>query len=523
MIESKNLSKSFGSTQALSDFSLKFEEHKIHAVLGENGAGKSTLMKLLFGLLKPTSGEIFIDAKKVEFQNSLDAIAEGIGMVQQHFCLVESLSAIDNIILGAEPCKNLVLDRDNALQELKAKLPDKSLHVPWHQKVSELSVGYRQRIEILKLMYRESKFLILDEPTAVLTPQEIKSFFALLLRLKEMGRTIVLITHKLNEVFAVCDQYHVLRSGNLIASGEVASATHSQLVKFMIGRDLQNTGLSQAPALSNDSSPSSKALVFAGVSTEQGVRGALKNISLHVMKGEILGVAGVEGSGQTKLIEALLRICSFEGRIKFLDYDISNESRTKEIRDMGLALIPEDRHTQAIWLEESCAKNFIIGIEENFQKNYFFDEEKIHAQTSSWQKEFSVKLQSLSQSISSLSGGNQQKLVFAREILGREPKFIICHQPTRGVDLGAIEKIHAEIFRLRNSGVSCLLISSELDELVSLSDRIYVLYDGKISGEFKRSDFSRDDIGRAMMGVTVEPSAGLSNEGSNGETSGALP
>ncbi len=496
-IESKNLSKSFGSCHALTDLSLKFDSQKIHAVIGENGAGKSTFMKLMFGLMQPTSGEIAIDGKVIDIKNSQIAIKAGIGMVQQHFCLVENLSAIDNIILGTEPVKGFKLDRELALKELIAKLPDESLHVPWHQKVSDLSVGFRQRIEILKLLYRDSQFLILDEPTAVLTPQEIISFFSLLRQLKEMGRTIVLITHKLGEVFSVCDQYHVLRQGRLVTSGLVSETTQSQIVKHMIGRDLKTPDES---SLVHELS-SQKLLEYVGVSTLSQTRGQLKNISLSVNAGEILGIAGVEGSGQSKLVETLLGIDAFEGRIRFLGNEIDRTTSTKQVRDMGLALIPEDRQTQAIWLEETCSKNLIIGIEDQFQSGVFFDDDKIRKTSEVWLKEFDVRLVDMSQEISSLSGGNQQKLVFAREVLGRKPKFIVCHQPTRGVDLGAIEKIHSEILNLKRLGISCLLISSELDELMAISDRICVLFEGKLTGEFQRAQFSKNEIGKAMTGV----------------------
>ncbi len=496
-IESKNLSKSFGSFQALSQLSLKFEANKIHALIGENGAGKSTLMKLLFGLLQPSHGEITIDGKPILLKSSRDAIQAGIGMVQQHFCLVENLSALDNIILGTEPMKGFSLDRNLALKELIRKLPDESLHVPWDKKISELSIGFRQRVEILKLLYRDSKFLILDEPTAVLTPQEVSSFFSLLLRLKEMGRTIVLITHKLGEVFSVCDQYHVLRQGRLIASGKVAAATQSQIVRHMIGRDLVRP---PEPA-TNTQASAKKLLEFIDVSTDVQQRGQLKKISLNLAAGEILGIAGVEGSGQSKLVESLLGICPFEGTIRFLGTDLNAKVSTKNIRDMGLSLIPEDRHTQAVWLEESCSKNLIIGIEDQFKSTIFFDELKIRKAADLWLKDFDVRLNDLHQPISSLSGGNQQKLVFAREFLGRKAKLIVCHQPTRGVDLGAIEKIHSEILRMKALGISCLLISSELDELFSLSDRICVMFDGRISGVFERAAFSKAEIGKAMTGA----------------------
>lgn len=493
-VETRKVSQQFGSFWALQDLSLNFEPGKIHAVLGENGAGKSTLMKILFGLQKPSLGEIYIDGQRQEFKSALDAIHLGLGMVQQHFCLVENLSAIDNIILGAEPTNMGLVDRERAKSYLESKLNDEHLKIPWDTQVSELGVGYRQRIEILKLLYRDAQFLILDEPTAVLTPQEIKSFFNSLKQLKKQGRTIVMITHKINEVFEVCDEFHVIRSGKFIASGDVSKSSPSELVRHMIGRELASFEI-------KNQNPGEIKLKLDQVSADTELGSALKQINLNIRAGEIVGIAGVEGSGQSSLVDCLMGLCEFDGKIQFLEQIYTHKLQTKLLRQKGLSLVPEDRHTQAISLDESCEMNMIVGLEENFQQSGFFDSNKIKQITAEWIKKFDIKLSSLEQKISGLSGGNQQKLVFAREILGRDCQFLICHQPTRGVDLGAIESIHNEILKLRDQMKACLLLSSELDELIKLSDRIYVMFKGAIVAEFNRSEFSREKIGEAMTGA----------------------
>jgi ABC-type uncharacterized transport system ATPase subunit len=484
-----NLAKRYGACAAVDGVSLDFAPGQIHAVVGENGAGKSTFLKLLFGLVQPTSGELHVDGKPVQFRSSMDAIKHGLGMVQQHFTLVETLSAIDNIMLGAEPCRpGGRLDRARAIARLEKTLPSPHLAVPWNARVGDLSVGQKQRIEILKLLFREARVLFLDEPTAVLTPHEIEDFFAVLRTLKAEGRTVVLITHKIGEVMRLCDTFAVLRAGRLVARGAVADTTAGKIVESMIGRPLPEF-VSERPA-----PRLSRVLDVKNVSIER--RAALKNVNLFVHAGEVVGIAGVEGSGQAELVEAALGLRPFAGEIYVMDSLVSDTSRK------GVGLIPEDRLTQGLWLEESCFTNMIIGLEERFVHRGIFDESQIRSRTESWAKDFDVRAESLTVPVAALSGGNQQKVIFAREVSGRAPRFLICHQPTRGVDLGAIDLIHRKIMQLRNEGLGTLLISSELDELLKLCDRIYVLYEGQVSAEFPRSAFDAARIGAAMTGTT---------------------
>lgn len=494
ILEARRLRKVFGACVAVADVTVKFAPGKIYAVLGENGAGKSTLMRLLFGLHKPTEGEISIDGAAVSFGSSLEAIERGLGMVQQHFSLVEPLSAIDNIMLGAEVANGAgVLDRKGAIAKLEALLPSASLAVPWETPVAELTVGQKQKVEILKLLFRDSKILFLDEPTAVLTPLEIEELFVVLKKLKDQGRTVVLVTHKLGEVMQVCDEYVVLRQGSLVGGGTIAGTTVDQIVEMMIGRKLAPFDLERTP-----SSPA-VALRVSGARESSMKRGRLDGISFDVRAGEILGVAGVEGSGQSHLVEAIMGLRDYEGSIEILGRKV-DPLQTAIVRGLGVGLVPEDRHEQGLWLEETSAHNMIIGLEDRFLRRHIFDEKGIDEATGAWAKDYDVRFASLESTAGSLSGGNQQKLIFAREVSGRGPKLLICHQPTRGVDLGAIDLIHRKIVSLRNQGLAVLLLSSELDELMKLSDRMVVFYEGRVSAELGRTEFDRLAIGRAMTG-----------------------
>lgn len=497
-LETRNLSKRFGAFAAVSDVSLTFEPGRIHAVLGENGAGKSTLMKLLFGLHEPSEGRIFLDDTEVAWSSSLGAIRAGLGMVQQHFTLVEPLSAIDNIVLGAEVVGAAgVLNREQAIAILKERLPSASLEVPWHTPVEDLTVGQKQRVEILKLLFRDSKILFLDEPTAVLAPSEIDDLLDVLRKLKATGRTIVLITHKINEVLSVCDTFAVLRQGKLVSKGEVKGTTADDIVEAMIGRRLESPSQTREPARTE------LAFDCRNLSETLESRGRPQGISMNVHRGEIVGVAGVEGSGQSHLVEAIMGLRHFEGSLEILGAPLA-PLQTSIVRERGTGLVPEDRHSQGLWLDESCHVNMIVGLEDRFLKRHLFQLDRMKAETAEWARAFDVRASNLEVSGGSLSGGNQQKLIFAREVTGRDPKFLICHQPTRGVDLGAIELIHAKLLELRNAGVGILLLSSELDELLKLCDRMYVFFEGKVSGEFERSKFDRFAIGRAMTGANDE-------------------
>ncbi|MGZ3724034.1 MAG: ATP-binding cassette domain-containing protein, partial [Bdellovibrionales bacterium] len=366
----RHLTKRYGDCVSVDDVSLSFEPGRIHAVLGENGAGKTTLMKLLFGLVEPTGGEILLGGQIMRWQSSMDAIRAGLGMVQQHFTLVETLSAIDNIMLGAEVCSRWGgLNRKAAIARIEKLLPSRQLAVPWNALVRDLSVGQKQRLEILKLLFRESQILFLDEPTAVLAPGEIEDFFTVLRQLKAQGRTIVLITHKINEVLSVCDTYTVLRAGKLQARGEVATASADEIVERMIGRKI--------PEFSVERKPASPQMAF---SLDQ----------IKVFKGEIVGIAGVEGSGQNQLVDAAMGLVSFTGKLEVLGQPLES-SQTAKIRALGVGLIPEDRQLQGLWLDESCTTNMTIGLEEQFLKHGIFQNAKQMKITAGWAKDFDVR------------------------------------------------------------------------------------------------------------------------------------
>ncbi len=495
LLATRGLSKRFGSSVSVADVSLEFEAGQIHALLGENGAGKSTLMKLLFGLHQPSDGEIFLSGEPVQWRSSMDAIRRGFGMVQQHFSLVETLSAIDNIMLGAETMSTFGrVDRKAAIARLSELLPSESLVLPWETPVSEFSVGQKQRVEILKLLFRDSSLLFLDEPTAVLTPSEIEDFFAILRELKRQGRTIVLITHKIGEVLNVCDTYTILRQGRLIARGSVAGVTADRIVEHMIGRKLPEFTVPR-PAAREE-----YALRCRDLRENSNARGRMAGVSINVKSGEIVGVAGIEGSGQSHFVEAVFGLREFEGELNIFD-QVIEPMQTAIVRELGAGLVPEDRSRQGLWLEGSCHMNMIIGLEDQFLNRHIFNFDDLEKITRGWAESFDVRASSLDNPVSALSGGNQQKLIFAREVSGRRPRLLICHQPTRGVDLGAIDLIHRRMVQLRNDGLGVLVLSSELDELLQLCDRLYVFFEGQVSAEFSRAEFDRLKIGAAMTGV----------------------
>ena len=494
IVATRGLTKTFGSFKAVDSVSLEFAAGQIHAVVGENGAGKSTFLKLLFGLHEPSAGSVFIDGQPIHLRSSLDAIRAGLGMVQQHFTLVENLSAIDNIMLGAEPVSFFgVLRRADAIARLEKLLPSASLRVPWDSLVSELAVGQRQRVEILKLLFRESQILFLDEPTAVLTPQEISELFDVLRALRSQGRTIVLITHKMREVLDLCDTYAVFRQGKLVARGSVKDATPELIIEAMIGRALPARELLRTP-------PSADVILSARNLMESGAyRGRLNGVSLHVCAGEIVGVVGVEGSGQSAFVESVMGLREFSGELEILGSPIKPFS-TEKVRSLGVGLVPEDRHHQALWMEESCKLNYVVGLENEFIHGGLINFNEIDVKSAQWSASFDVRASSLDVPVEKLSGGNQQKLIFAREVAGRKPRLLICHQPTRGVDLAAIDLIYGKLESLRNEGLGILVLSSELDELIDVCDRLSVFFDGRVTAEFTRDQFDRMKIGSAMTG-----------------------
>lgn len=502
------VTRAIGSCRAVDGVTASFKPSKIHAILGENGAGKSTLMKLLFGLSQPSEGSIEVDGVVRHWRTPADAIGAGLGMVQQHFTLVETLSVIDNIMLGYESVSfGGVLNRSRAIKELESALPSKALSLDWNRMVSDLSVGEKQKVEILKLIARDAKILVLDEPTAVLSPQEIDGLFAILKGLRDQGRTIFVITHKLAEVFEHCDTWFVLRAGKSTGAGEVRTAKLEHVIRAMVGTTVPPLGL-RARAKAGGAE-----LSFTGVSVLNR-ENTLQDLSFDVKSGEILGIAGVDGSGQSEIVDALLGLNAFKGEIEVLGKTMPNEpspdesaSNLRKLREDGLALVSEDRHSQALWLDETPTVNAGLGFERQngFVKNGWLSSTTWQQTTDVWIKAFDVRFLSKESPTGRLSGGNQQKLIFARELLARPLKLIVVHQPTRGVDFAAIRLIHERILEARTAGVAVLLISSELDELIALSDRMLVLCGGRATGRFDRSysgaAFDREKIGGAMTGA----------------------
>ncbi len=503
LIEFRNITRVIEPSKyrALDRVNAKFDAGRIHAVLGENGAGKSTLMKILFGLVQPDEGSVLLDGKPVKFASPIDAIGMGLGMVQQHFSLVDTLSVIDNIMLGHETRDSIGrLDRDKAIRELEALLPTADLRLDWKRTVGELSIGEQQRVEILKLIARKAEILVLDEPTAVLSPREIESLFKILKDLKSRGKTIFVITHKLSEVFEHCDTWMVLRAGKFSGSGEIATTAQSDIVRAMVGADVPPLAArSQKPIQRR--SPVIR--VANLVSDSKSVK--LKSLNFQVYPGEIVGIAGVDGSGQSELVNALLGLQAFTGEIKVLEHDLigtmpeakSTLLLSKLLRE-GLALVSEDRHHQGLWMDQPVWMNANLG----YKHGAWLDFAKWKSDSDLYVQEFDVRTPSAETPVRHLSGGNQQKLIFAREMMARPVRLLIAHQPTRGVDLAAVHLIHQKILSARDAGAAVLVISSELDELFVLSDRLLVLASGAIAGEFSRlgeSGFQREKVGDAMI------------------------
>jgi simple sugar transport system ATP-binding protein len=500
-VELRELTKQFGNVTANAGVNLRVEAGAIHGVVGENGAGKSTAMKMLYGIYRPDSGEILVHGKKRVWSSPRAAIAAGIGMVHQHFMLAGPFSALDNILLGAEPRRWGIIDRKQARARLEALARQYGLPVEWEQPVEALPVGVQQRIEILKLLYRDANILILDEPTAVLTPQETNELFANLKRLREEGKTILLITHKLKEVMSFTDRVTVFRAGKVVGEMATSQTNPQELAGLMVGRKV-TLSLEVAPAQPRaEAAIEASGLSLAGVA---GSRHRLSDVSFSVKRGEIVGIAGVEGNGQSELLQAMLHprdpLCRTAGTIQFLGTDVTKCS-AQTIRDLGVAVIPEDRLKEALLLERPASENFLLGLQRSASFNHagLLRLSAVANAAGRAFEEYDVRPRDLCTAAGKLSGGNQQKLVVAREF-ERQPKVLIAAQPTRGVDVGAIEFIHRRIVRARDAGAGVLLVSSELDEIRALSDRILVMYEGRIAGEFQRGQVSERELGLKMGG-----------------------
>jgi simple sugar transport system ATP-binding protein len=502
-VELRGLTKHFGAVAANDGVNLRIEPGTIHGIIGENGAGKSTAMKMVYGMFRPDAGQILIHGQPRVWNSPSDAIAAGIGMVHQHFMLAGPYSAIDNIVLADEPRRfGIVIDRRKAQRRLEQLSQQYGLSVEWRRPVEDLPVGVQQRIEILKLLYRDAHILILDEPTAVLTPQETNALFANLRKLSDQGKTIILITHKLREVMGFTQRITVMRNGKVTGQVETASTSPAELATLMVGRKV--TLDIHVPTAQPRDAPAIEVHGLSLAGAQTGSRHKLTDVSFTVRRGEIVGVAGVEGNGQSELIEAILHPadprCRTAGVVKILGRDVAAWHGSK-IRDLSVGFIPEDRQHQGLLVERSLRENFLLGRQREcqFSRAGFLRRRRIAATATRALEQFDVRPRDLWRRARDLSGGNQQKLIIAREFQF-EPSALIAAQPTRGVDVGAIEFIHTQIVRARDRGAGLLLISSELDEILTLSDRILVMYEGRIVAEFRRGAVSERELGLKMGG-----------------------
>ena len=499
-IETVNLCKRFGDVRANDQISLQVTTGTVHGIVGENGAGKSTLLKMLFGFYAPNSGQIRVNGEQVSFISPSDAMARGVGMVHQHFMLVEPFTVLENIILGAEGSSNLDEAKETAraaLLELEEKF---GFDLPLDTPVENLPVGVRQRAEILKALYKGAEILILDEPTAVLTPQESEQLFALVKLLKEQGKTILFVTHKLHEIMAVTDDVTVIRAGKVVALRKTAETNAAELAELMVGAVVVREVARERHANAG------VRLVLKQVSCiNDQDQTALKAVSLEVHDGEVLGIAGVAGNGQTELLEVVTGLRGIEnGSIEFCGTQVSGEGHLTDpisLRRMGMAHVVEDRLKSGVVESMSARDNIILGYqrEPDFCERGVLKLGDIANRADEYFESQDVRPRNSNLNIGSFSGGNQQKIVFARE-LAREPGLMVIGQPTRGVDIGAVTKIHDQITELRNAGKALLVVSADLDELLAISDRIAVMCEGEVIGTMAVEDADEKTLGLMMAG-----------------------
>lgn len=499
-VEMRNISKQFPRVLANDDVTFFVRPGEIHALVGENGAGKSTLMNILYGLLRPTSGSISIFGKPVDFQGPGDAIDSGIGMVHQHFMLIPPLTVAENVILGQEPSQHGFVDITHANKMVRELSEQYGLKVDPAVKVESLTVGIEQRVEIIKVLYRKAEILILDEPTAVLTPQEVDELFVILRSLQKQGKTIIIITHKLQEVMAVSDMVTVMRRGKYVGMVATKETSREELANMMVGRQVL------LRVERGEAKPGKDVLRVEGLHARNNKKlPVLHDISLNVRSGEILGLAGVEGNGQSEFIEVLTGLRKAEQGGVYLDEKEITNLSPRTIKEEGMGHIPEDRHRRGLVLDYSVAKNLILGLHHRapFVKKMLgidvMNYPQIHQTADKLVQEFDVRPPDRENLAGNLSGGNQQKVVVAREF-NHEPKLLLAAQPTRGVDVGSIEFVHRRLVQARDEGKGVLLISADLEEILSLSDRIAVIYEGKIVGILAPEEATEERLGLMMTG-----------------------
>jgi simple sugar transport system ATP-binding protein len=499
----EGIDKAFGAIRANRGASLEVLPGEIHALVGENGAGKSTLMRILGGLMKPDSGRIEVNGRDVTGWSTNDAIAAGIGVVHQHFMLVPTLSVAENLVLGCEPkTRGVVLDYKWAADDVRKLSNETGLVIAPERLISDLSVGEAQRVEILKVLFRGARILVLDEPTAVLSPPEVRELWTVLRRLRDKGDTIVLITHRLDEVVEISNTITVMRAGQTVARVKTSETTPAEIARLMVGREVSLSAGKRVQPSDRPVAPQPDQGIEVRNLSVVGSRGirVIDGVSFSVKPGEILGIAGVEGNGQTELIEALAGLRSvFAGDILIDGVDVTRRS-VAERHDAGLSHIPEDRHRRGLILEYTVANNLILGVQKHFSKRRIIDRARVMENAMLEINSFDIRPPDPLLAARALSGGNQQKIVVARE-MGRKFSVLLASQPTRGVDVGAIEFIHQELLDARAQGKAILLVSAELNEVLALSDRVAVMYRGKFAVVMPSAEASEEVLGEYMIGT----------------------
>jgi simple sugar transport system ATP-binding protein len=501
------IDKSFGPVRANRAASLDVAPGEIHALVGENGAGKSTLMKILGGLVEPDAGTVEVNGRDVTGWSTSDAIANGVGVVHQHFMLVPTLTVAENVVLGHEPRRGVMFDRTRALADVNALIQRTGLIVPADRRVSELSVGEAQRVEILKTLYRGAKILILDEPTAVLSPPDVRELWTVLRKLRDDGGTIVLITHRLDEVIDISDTITVMRAGATVGRMKTSETTPAEIAKAMVGRDVA-LSVPRRETMSGPGATADRPSSAAGapllevrdlsVSDSRHIR-VVDGVTFSIRAGEVLGIAGVEGNGQTEIVEAIAGLRDIAaGSVAVSGHDVTRAT-VKDRRAAGIAHVPEDRHRRGLILEYSIAENLVLGAQDEFSKRGSLDGARIDAHAREQIAKFDVRPPTPAPAARTLSGGNQQKVVIARE-MGRSFTVLLAAQPTRGVDVGAIEFIHRQIREARDAGKAILLVSAELNEVLALADTVAVMYRGKFAVTMPTSDATPEILGPYMTG-----------------------
>ena len=501
ILELRNITKRFPGVLANDHINLTLNQGEIHALLGENGAGKTTLMNILYGLYEQDEGEILVHGKEVKIESPSDAITAGIGMVHQHFMLIPVFTVTENVMLGQESTfSGGFLDHKTAAQKISDISSQFNLQIHPYDYIKDLPVGVQQRVEIIKLLYREADILILDEPTAVLTPQEVDELFKIMRSLVEQGKSIIFITHKLREVLDIADRITVIRRGKVVGETTPGRANKNQLAEMMVGREVR-LEIEKTPHKIGEKVLEVQDLVVMDERHQIAVDG----LSFDVCAGEILGIAGVQGNGQTELVEALTGLRqAAEGKIIVLDSEITNFT-PRQVTELGTAHVPEDRQRDGLVLTFPVADNLMLNTyyQEPFSRGVILQEQPILDSANKLIKEFDIRTPGANTSAGSLSGGNQQKVIVAREF-SRPIKLLIASQPTRGLDVGSIEYIHRRILEKRDDGCAVLLVSSELDEIMELSDRIAVMYRGKIVHILTSEEATKEKCGLLMAGVRLE-------------------